>query len=60
MQSQKTSPSPQPSTDFGAGGRILQDIGDLLKVVVSGGDPVHIVDMYNEPARWKDSGGGSP
>ena len=60
MQSQKPSTSPQPSTDFGAGGSILQDIGNILQVGVSGGDTVERIDLGNESAHWKEAEGISP
>ena len=53
MQSQKPSPSPKPSTYFGAGGDILQEIFNLLQVGVSAGDPIEIIDLGNEPAHRK-------
>ena len=43
--------------DFGTGGRIRQDIGNILQVSGSGGSPIRIIDVVRYPVHFHDAGG---
>ena len=47
-------------SDFGAGGRRRQDVGDLLQGGVPSGATVRIRKMSHDPMHRKDNGGISP
>ena len=44
-------------SDFGAGGRICQDVRDVIQLFSTSGALVRIGYMGHEPMHWQDAGG---